>query len=58
MARTSASVEYTEAEAKAAIELLDLAVKHSGLAVAEAALVLMKKLQAAFQEPETPEPPE
>lgn len=40
-------VEYTNEEAQAAINLYDLAVKAGGLQVANAALLLTKKLQDA-----------
>jgi hypothetical protein len=40
-------VEYTSGEADAVLKLYDLAVRQGGLAVAEAAAVLSKKLQDA-----------
>lgn len=43
------TVEYTAAEMQALGQLLDLAVKAGGLSVAEPALVITKKLQAAAQ---------
>lgn len=46
------NVPYTNEEADAAIKLYDLAVRNGGLQVAEAALVLTRKLQdAAKAEP-------
>lgn len=39
------NVTYTDDEVKAAIQLYDMAVKHGGLNVAEAAIILAKKLQ-------------
>lgn len=41
------NVTYTNEEAQAAIQLYDLAVKFQGMVVAEAALLLTKKLQEA-----------
>lgn len=43
------TVECTAAEMQALGQLLDLAVKAGGLSVAEPALVITKKLQAAAQ---------
>lgn len=39
------NVTYTTEEAQAALQLYDMAVKYSGINVAEAALILSKKLQ-------------
>lgn len=41
------NVTFTADEAKAALQLFDLAVKAGGLQVAEAALILSKKIQEA-----------
>jgi hypothetical protein len=41
------TVTYSEEEASAAVSLYDLAVKAGGLSVAQNALVLTQKLQAA-----------
>lgn len=40
-------IEFTEQERNILIQLIDLAVKSGGLNVAEASLVLVKKLQSA-----------
>lgn len=41
------TIELTKEEATALVQLIDLAVKSGGLQVANAALVLMSKLDAA-----------
>ena len=45
-------IGFTEAEASAAVQLIDIAVKQGGLNVAEAGLVLSKKFQEAFKKEE------
>lgn len=47
-------VEYTNEEAQTAINLYDMAVKSGGLQVANAAIMLTKKLQDASVVKETP----
>lgn len=49
-------IEFTEQEANVLIELLDVAVKTKGLAVAQNALALTAKLQTAFAEQDVVEP--
>lgn len=49
------NVTYTNEEAEVAIKLYDIAVKAGGLQVAEAALVLTRKLQEAAKPSETEE---
>lgn len=44
----TSKIEFNEGEAQALVQLMDLAVKSGGIAVAEAALVLTKKMTAAF----------
>lgn len=41
------TVEFTDAEAKAAIELFNIAVQARGLAAAQAALTLTEKIASA-----------
>lgn len=43
------NVSLTEQEANALLEIIDLAVKAHGLALAPTALSLAQKIQAAFQ---------
>ncbi len=50
------TVTLTEDEAKAAAQLIDLAVRAQGLAVADAAIAIVRKLNAAAQEAAQPEP--
>jgi len=45
-------LELNEKEATALINLINLAVKTGGLEVAENALYLTKKIQAAFSKPQ------
>lgn len=45
------TIEFSAHELQALGQLLDLAVKAGGLSVAEPALVITKKLQAAVQPP-------
>ena len=45
-------VSFTEEEANAVIALLDIAVKADGLKIAGNAILVVQKLQAAFQRPE------
>ena len=47
------SIEFTEREADIAVALFDLAVRAQGIAVAENALLLTRKLKTPF----TPQPP-
>ena len=42
------NVQLTKEELSALIQLIDLSVKHAGMQVAEAAVVLTKKLQEAL----------
>jgi hypothetical protein len=53
-------VDFTQEEAQATIQLIDLAVKSGGLQVAQAGVVISAKLQEAFKpkEEEKPEPKE
>ena len=46
------TIEYTDNELQVLVQLLDVAVKAQGLTVAEAALVLAKKVQAAAESPD------
>ena len=46
----SKAIQFTREEAQASIQLYDLAVKSWWLQVAEAALVLTKKIQEQFKE--------
>lgn len=48
------SIECTDNELQILVQLLDIAVKAEGLNVAEAAIVLAKKVTAASQEPVEP----
>jgi len=50
------SVQLTEAEIKVAIQLFDCAVRAQGLQVAEAALVLSRKMEAAMKSREVADP--
>lgn len=51
------TVKLTSQEANVLLQLIDLAVKSGGIAVAEAAVVLTKKISAAFPEqPQTEQP--
>jgi hypothetical protein len=43
-------IEFTKEEAQALVGLIDLAVKSGGLQVANAALVIMKKIDDAAKE--------
>lgn len=43
-------IEFTPVEAQATIDLIDIAVKAAGMKVAEAGLVLTRKIQLALQE--------
>tara|TARA_R100001086_G_scaffold82312_1_gene40330 strand:- start:435 stop:629 length:195 start_codon:yes stop_codon:yes gene_type:complete len=43
------TIEYTDNELQLLVQLLDIAVKAQGLPVAEAALLLAKKVEAATQ---------
>jgi hypothetical protein len=45
------SIEFTEGELRALIQLLDIAVKTGGLQVSEAAVVLAQKCQTALGPP-------
>lgn len=45
----SVHIEFTEQEASATLQLIDLAVKSGGMQVAEAGVVISKKLQDAFK---------
>lgn len=45
------TVEFTEQEIKVLLQIMDIAVKAGGLQVAEAAVVLSKKLQLPVVEP-------
>jgi hypothetical protein len=46
---SSVHIEFTEAEANAAVQLIDLAVKSGGMQVAEAGVIIVKKFQEAFK---------
>jgi hypothetical protein len=50
------TIELTEQEANALLQLIDLAVKSGGLNVAQAGVVLAAKISAAAK-PQQPEPP-
>ena len=52
-----AQIEFNEAEAGATIQLIDIAVKASGLQAAEAGLAITKKIRAAFLQEEVKEEP-
>lgn len=45
----SVHIEFTEQEASVTLQLIDLAVKSGGMNVAEAGVVISKKLQDAFK---------
>lgn len=47
-------IEFTEQELKVLMQLIDISVKAGGIQVAEAAVILNKKLQAALPQTETP----
>lgn len=49
------NVKLTTQEANVLLQLIDLAVKSGGIAVAEAAVVLTKKITTSFPEQETVE---
>ena len=51
-------IELTEMEIKALVELLDLANKAGGLRVAEACVVLSRKITEAVQKASMPEKPQ
>ena len=51
------SIEFTEREADIAVALFDLAVRAQGLAVADNALLLTKKIRVAFAPASPPPPP-
>lgn len=46
----TATITFTEEEARVTLNLFDAAVKSLGLAAAESAAVLAKKINIAFQE--------
>ena len=48
------NIDFTEQEATAVLQLIDMAVKANGMTVAEASVVLTKKIQEAFKPKETP----
>lgn len=48
---TQANVEFTNGEANALLQLIDIAIKSGGLNVAEAGFVIAKKVNAAFEPP-------
>lgn len=50
------TIEFNETELNVLIQLLDISVKAQGLNVAEAAVMLAKKVQTAAQSPEISEP--
>lgn len=50
-------IKLNENEAKALIELLNVAVKSLGLQGAEVALVLVRKVEEAFKHEEQPDSP-
>ena len=45
----SVHIEFTEQEASVTLQIIDLAVKSGGMQVAEAGVVISKKLQDAFK---------
>ncbi len=51
-------IEFTKDEATALNQLIDLAVKAGGLNVAEASVILSRKIVAAIQEDAQPKPAE
>ena len=51
------TIELNENEAAILIELLNIAVKAAGLQAAEAALIITKKVEAAFKEDQPKEEP-
>lgn len=48
------SVKFTEADANSLMNLLDVAVKHGGLSVANNALVIASLVQNAYNKSKTP----
>ena len=52
------NMKLTSQEANILLQLIDLAVKGGGIAVAEAAVVLSKKINAAFPEQSQTEQPQ
>lgn len=44
------TIKLTNQEANVLLQLIDLAVKSGGINVAEAAVVLTKKIQASFED--------
>jgi thiamine biosynthesis lipoprotein ApbE len=52
------NVELSTEEIQALIQIIDLAIKSSGLGSAEAGVVLAKKLSAHLNEPQQGEPEE
>ena len=50
------TIEFNETELNVLIQLLDISVKAQGLNVAEAAIMLAKKVQTAAQSAEISEP--
>lgn len=51
---TTAPVVFNVEEAKALLQLIDIAIKSGGLNVAEAGVALAKKVNAAFEPPPAP----